>query len=523
VVAVPIAVGAVRLVLALDRTFTSGGDVAFIELAVRQVLHGGTALGPYSRFGWHHPGPALFYLFAPGYWLSGESSRSLFLGAWLLNGTCLLGAVWIVRRRVGETVARLAAVLICLYIGVVGFGSLINPWNPSLLAAPLLLLLVAAAAAAAGSTWSLVAVGVTASYLVQTHLGTVPVVAVVSLVAVVGWTWGIVAARRQARTTTRRHRRELRAASGRMVVPLAVGVALVALAWVGPVVQEITQPQGNLTRIAEFYRDPPASVTPHSHGVEDAAAAVTDFVTTVPAGNPVDLEGHRDRFLLGAGIGLLGVVVGIAGWRRHRFLAWLGILSAAALPVSVLAGTRVIGPLYPYLFEPTRGLGIPAAIGAAGLVWTALARRVHDRRSPVSARGRDVAAVLGVAAMVVVAVLVTRTVIRPQTVSYIDSPDSRAVAARIEALVDHDRTRVFQLRIPEQQFADGAVLLTLTKDGYRYRLAPAMDLYRGTSTGDGGPVFELRPSTTKARVPRDTTSVDIGEVNLRMRAVPTSG
>src|SRR5262249_36300232 len=66
--------GAVVLASQLGRPYTSSGDTAFIELGVRQAIRHGNAIGVYSRYGWHHPGPALFYLLAPLYALSGESS-----------------------------------------------------------------------------------------------------------------------------------------------------------------------------------------------------------------------------------------------------------------------------------------------------------------------------------------------------------------------------------------------------------------------------------------------------------------
>src|SRR3954471_14013208 len=168
IVAVPIVVGAVRLAATLHRPFTAGGDVAFIELTIRDALHGRVSLGPYSRFGWHHLGPAVFYLYAPLYALSGHSSRALFLDSWLLNSGCALGIVLLVRRGAGEAAARLAAAVFCLYVGAVTFGTLINPWNPSLLAMPLVLMLTAVALAATGSLWALVVAAVAGSYLVQT-------------------------------------------------------------------------------------------------------------------------------------------------------------------------------------------------------------------------------------------------------------------------------------------------------------------------------------------------------------------
>ena len=50
-------------VWALVTTIHSGGDVALTEISVRDVGGAHTPLfGVYSRYGWHHPGPLLFYV-----------------------------------------------------------------------------------------------------------------------------------------------------------------------------------------------------------------------------------------------------------------------------------------------------------------------------------------------------------------------------------------------------------------------------------------------------------------------------
>jgi hypothetical protein len=65
------AVATVAVPLArLREPFVHVVDAAIIELDVRNALDGGQLLGPYSRFGWNHPGPAYFYLLGPAYWLS---------------------------------------------------------------------------------------------------------------------------------------------------------------------------------------------------------------------------------------------------------------------------------------------------------------------------------------------------------------------------------------------------------------------------------------------------------------------
>jgi hypothetical protein len=212
----------------------------------------------------------------------------------------------------------------------------------------------------------------------------------------------------------------------------------------------------------------------------------------------------------------MGLLVGVVGWRRSRFLAWTGILGTVAMLVGVFAASRVIGQLYRYLVLWADTLGLPAVIGAAGLAWIVVGARLR-RRLAAGSRWGAAAAVAGAAATIALAALVTWPVVDAPTESYVDSPDARAVAAHIERLVGHDRARPFQVRVVAAQFADGPVLLELAKDGYRFRLTREIDLYRGTSASHRGPVFELRPADprapTSARNPFDVT---FGTLNLRV-------
>ena len=58
---VPLIVSAVALLLG-PGDYVAIGDLAATELITRDVGRHAVELGPYSRDGWHHPGPALFYV-----------------------------------------------------------------------------------------------------------------------------------------------------------------------------------------------------------------------------------------------------------------------------------------------------------------------------------------------------------------------------------------------------------------------------------------------------------------------------
>ena len=63
----PVIMPASRIIDGMDgmRSASPASDFALLELSTDEALRGTQLLGPYSRFGWRHPGPAYFYLQAP--------------------------------------------------------------------------------------------------------------------------------------------------------------------------------------------------------------------------------------------------------------------------------------------------------------------------------------------------------------------------------------------------------------------------------------------------------------------------
>jgi len=65
-------------------------DIAVTELYVELATRGDLLLGPYSRFGWHHPGPLFFYLVAPFYALGGHQAAAMYAVALAINISALV-------------------------------------------------------------------------------------------------------------------------------------------------------------------------------------------------------------------------------------------------------------------------------------------------------------------------------------------------------------------------------------------------------------------------------------------------
>jgi hypothetical protein len=167
------------------------GDQAILEIYTLHAAHGTLTVGPYSRFGWNHPGPMYFYLLAPGYVLSGHREESLLITVLTLNLLSIATIVFVARRHGGPSLAyALMACLAMLYFRVSrtpgwDFGDLLsNSWNPLSPMLPFALALLLSAALGEGQLRVLPALALVASFVVQTHVAFLPVTAVVVLSAV---------------------------------------------------------------------------------------------------------------------------------------------------------------------------------------------------------------------------------------------------------------------------------------------------------------------------------------------------
>jgi hypothetical protein len=369
VVLVPASLALMRFLIGLHRPFAHAGDAAILETAIRRVATGTQALGPYSRFGFHQPGPAYFFLQAPFSWLTGGSPRSLFIGALVINLGAAAACIAVVRRQFGEPAARWSAVVIAGYLLAVSPALLADPWNPYVLGTPLLLTILLAARAAAGSWSAAAGAAVVGTFVVQTHLGTA-----VTLLALFGVTAVIAVAGRQRRTCDR----SAHPASGhrRWAVVGAAAVLLGAF-WIPPVVEQVTHSPGNATLIARFFREShPEFDAAVDHSLGTAATQVAAHLATLPLGRPFDEPadpGGTERDATRTALALAGIVAGgvvaVLGWRRrHLFVATLGGLSIVGSTTAIWSTTQIVGEAHPYLLVWTGSLLLPAwmAIGLVG-------------------------------------------------------------------------------------------------------------------------------------------------------------
>lgn len=339
---------AAALRLVGGRVDTPTADEALIELKTLNAVALAETSGPYSRFGWSHPGPMLFYAQAPVYVLGRRQPASLFAGAVLINLLFIALALY-AAGRMGRWSSVLGAAAVCL-VAWRAPGVLASSWNPHLLLFPWLALIACGGAwADRGGTGMLAAVVFCGSWLVQTHLGAGPCV----LLFV-----GTMAALR---------RPQLPARSAAAL--LAFGVLLWA-----PVLVDVARygAESNPWQIADwFVRDT------HGHlGWRDALKAagesLTAFVRPQPLAVPVGWAWRASgrtaqSWAIGSGV----LLVALLAARRRG--------AAAALTASVFAGAvytawSVRGEMVDHLLFWLGG-GLPALVVIAAGVQGGLARR----------------------------------------------------------------------------------------------------------------------------------------------------
>lgn len=319
----------------------SYGDTAALELGVLEAQGGDRLLGPYSRFGWFHPGPAYFYLQAPLLRLFGQQTWAFYAGALVLNGASILALLGLARRWCG----RLAPLLVaCLVVGLIlrhDAHLFLDVWNPHIVLLPLLCLCFLAAVAPRSSA-ATVAVVVLGSAMVQTHIGMAPIVVGLGV---------LVLTRRLEGSSRWRF-------GGGQVAWVGGTAALLALLWTGPVLDQARAEPGNLGLLARFVREGGASPT-----LVDSLTIVGRQLARLPLGLVDSAVVARSALAATVAVALVVAVVGSR--RGHALARDLGVVGLVALATAVVAVGSITGPVEPYLVTWVSLLPAPVVVGAA--------------------------------------------------------------------------------------------------------------------------------------------------------------
>ncbi len=477
-------------------------DFALVDLRVRDVWSADIPLvGTYSRFGWNHPGPAMFWLIALFSGPFGRPAWATVVGSAVLQGVAIVAAArlaW-VRGRLGLTIGVLAV----LGLGYAAAGSdlLRDAWNPYVAFPFFVLFVLELWSVALGDTRQILWAGLVGTFLAQTHVGYVPFVAVGGL-----WAAGHLAVdvRRGARPPALARR-------------VSTTAAVVALVWIPVVVEQVRH--GTIGLLVTYF----VSDSGPAIGVRRGAGLLADQFRVPPPwlGGSARFDAFH-RFATPASpfwllIAVALVAIGAFAVARTRSVEDRRLLELASLfaVVGVVALARISGDLAPYLFLwriPVALLVVLAAVRAS----TRLVVRPRGRAA-LRWAGTGLAVVVGTAAVLV-------------TVSVADAKDDATmrVTRRVPSALRDDGLPTRPVLVRQAGLnplgLEGGLFDALDRGGTDVRVDPERGFefgyHRTASAGDvgsvwyvveGGQFLSVLSELPGARVLTSTSPLDAGQ------------
>ncbi|CAA9241814.1 MAG: hypothetical protein AVDCRST_MAG20-1762 [uncultured Acidimicrobiales bacterium] len=370
-------------------------DLAMTELRIRDVGTRNTPLiGLPGRIGvlgeeqGSHPGPLSFWLLAPAYRLFGSSAWASEVATVVLHTAAMGTALWLARRRGGWALVLGVAAVLATLARSYGPELLTQPWNPYM---PLLwwfVLLLAVWSVVARDVVALPVAMVAGSICAQTHAPYLGLVAGMVGVALLG----VGAAFRGTSKGSAERRRIVRWTLG--------SLALGALLWTAPVVDQLTVEPGNFSLLADHFGSPPEEAVGLGTGVEMVLLHLDPWRLVTEQG--ADAGSLSEAAQAPTGSLLPGIVVLLlwagsvaVAWKlRHQALLRLHLVCGAGLALAVLSISRVFGPLWYYLMTWAWGITSLMILATGWTVAAFLARRREGRPDP-SLRRAGAAALVG--------------------------------------------------------------------------------------------------------------------------------
>jgi hypothetical protein len=366
----PLLVSAVALLVFARNELRPVSDFALTEMQVRDIGRHQVLVGLFSRADWAHPGPMLFYLIVPFYWMTGGSSIGMYLGALAINAAAIAGMAIIAWRR-GGTPMLLCTLLACaLVMRALGAPFISDPWSNSIVTLPFGLMLFATWALMCGDRLALPIATITASFLVQTHVGNV--VLALPLLAF-GAAWLVAPVLRRGADAARK-RDVLRS----VVISAAIGAVL----WLPPALDALLHRPSNLNRILHYFQTSDES----AHTVRDGWRVVSGQFAWPPEWltyKRTDYIGFGESpFLLDSALPWLLVPVLVAAtvaWRCVRSdkagARYLAVVLGMAMALGVVAVMRTLGPVLDYRLRWTWMPPLVAFVLVTWAAWQFAARR----------------------------------------------------------------------------------------------------------------------------------------------------
>lgn len=329
-----------------SRNFYLISDDATLETRVVNASRDIQYLGPYSRFGWNHPGPLYFYILLPFYKLFSMGTQSLYVGAAFINILSVLILLFFLYKSENRYFFYLTAFFFSLYIyGFLGLPVFRNTWNPHVTILPFAAFIFVSVHLSRGNPAVLPLSIFLASFVIQTHVAYTPVIAVIFLVSIILYL-----------LEKLKEQKKIKSLFSRPVLKiLGISAIVSIILWILPIIEALRNPPGNLLKLIYYFTH--AKI---SHGILEAAAAVSQ-ITNAPLIKflniifpTLEFSSTSTLLILFFLQLLLVMAAGIyhykaAAKRKYQFNLLLFGLSGLIL--SVISVTKITGKIYDYLIQ----------------------------------------------------------------------------------------------------------------------------------------------------------------------------
>lgn len=402
---VPILVAAIR---AVGRGWAPYGDEAYFSVRAWDVFSRnfpllGTASSGSGRMterAINHPGPLQFDLLAVPVRALGHTVGTA-MGQALLNTVAVVLVAWLVHRVAGRVATTVTMAGVALLVWSMGSEVLYRPWGPYAVVLPFVLYLVAVWCSVAGDRVALVVAVVAGTYCVQTNLSYALLVPGLAALAA-----GATVLRLVRRDGTSAADAAARRATARGA---AVAVAVGAVVWIQPVIEQLTGRQHNLSALILSAGGGGATpgLGPAVRRVAQTVALPRAWLPPTFSSPPYSMTPPPPMSHAAPALAVLVVATALLTWRAHRresqAIAAAGVTSLAALVLAVI--TMVRAPLYagiPFheiLWLWPLGLFVWLVIVLAVMDEWLATERIRFRPRPAAGVACAVALVAGLAAL----------------------------------------------------------------------------------------------------------------------------
>ena len=355
---------------ALDFVWRPSGDWAVLTMRVEDVGRDTPLVGPYSRFGWNHPGPLMYWLLAFPYHLFGDKPEASLAAAATLNALTVAALSAVAWRRGRLPMVALTMTATAILIHAMGAATIRDPWNPFITLLPLALTVFLVWSVIEGDFWMWPPLAFLVSFELQSHIGYLPMLAMLG-VSVFVITWRSKSMGALLPTSTKQ----------RWWV-LGLSSAVVIGCWL-PVLLDQVAGTGNLGAIAQYFLSPGDS--PAGFGTALHVAADQLRLPSAPWLGRAELAG-LDGALLGSGLAALAVPIlsmAVSLWLavRMRVLTALRfqlVVIATALG-GLIATARVTGPLFDWVVRWWWVIASLWWLSIVWVVWSVLYQRIQTQ------------------------------------------------------------------------------------------------------------------------------------------------